>query len=293
MATVEFYQKRLASKEKELETLNKKLARIKKAEEGNWETNNPYSYGPYDLSVCVKDIASAEEQRQKYVDAIEEEKNKAASRNVKPILDFLARWKAGVFEYYRSGFEKYFDALEIVSEASNEYNRLQDLHHDYMRINEEVKAAWDNYMTLRKELTARTHGTFEKIQPDEPGYSRWGSNKRRVAYGDLEYVLQYVSRWASYEEACAEFTKFLDHEANLRYDDIVNRTCAIVGQITDASNLSIGAKGDLNGHIIGTKGTAKVQTIGAGGYNEDVILDSGKHGQCFHYRTLINKIKNR
>ena len=28
-------------------------------------------------------------------------------------------------------------------------------------------------------------------------------------------------------------------------------------------------------------------TIGAGGYNEHVILDSGRHGQCYHYRLLI------
>ena len=39
--------------------------------------------------------------------------------------------------------------------------------------------------------------------------------------------------------------------------------------------------GDINGIIVGTEGKAKIQTIGAGGYNI----------QCFHFRTLIHEIK--
>ena len=72
--------------------------------------------------------------------------------------------------------------------------------------------------------------------------------------------------------------KDLDKEADAKYDDIVNRTIELVGKIIDASNLSIGMKGDLNGVIEGEKGKAKVETIGAGGYNI----------QCFHFRTLIH-----
>lgn len=73
--------------------------------------------------------------------------------------------------------------------------------------------------------------------------------------------------------------KDLDEEANRKYDFIIERTNAIVGKITDAGMLKIGAKGDLNGYIKGEKATAKVQTIGAGGYNI----------QCYHFRTLIHK----
>ena len=54
-----------------------------------------------------------------------------------------------------------------------------------------------------------------------------------------------------------------------------------VGTITDASALYIGPEGDINGYIVGTEGEAKIQTIGAGGYNI----------QCFHFRTLIHEYK--
>ena len=77
----------------------------------------------------------------------------------------------------------------------------------------------------------------------------------------------------------AKLEKDLDEEANRKYDFIIERTNAIVGEITDASDLEVGAKQDLNGYITGTRGRAKVQTIGAGGYNI----------QCFHFRTLINE----
>ena len=42
-------------------------------------------------------------------------------------------------------------------------------------------------------------------------------------------------------------------------------------ETTDASDLKITA-GDLNGTIIGNRGKAKVQTVGAGGYNIQIFF---------------------
>ena len=77
----------------------------------------------------------------------------------------------------------------------------------------------------------------------------------------------------------AKFEKDIKTEAERKYDFIIERTEAIVTKITDASGLRVGAKGDLNGEIIGTTGTATVKTVGAGGYAI----------QCFHFRTLIHR----
>lgn len=63
--------------------------------------------------------------------------------------------------------------------------------------------------------------------------------------------------------------------------DLIGRIMSTVGTITDASTLYIGPEGDINGCIEGTEGKAKIQTIGAGGYNI----------QCFHFRTLIHEYK--
>lgn len=75
--------------------------------------------------------------------------------------------------------------------------------------------------------------------------------------------------------------KELEQDKKAKYDDIINRTNKIVGTITDATALRVGEKGELNGVIKGERGTARVETIGAGGYNI----------QCFHFRTLIHEMK--
>jgi hypothetical protein len=73
----------------------------------------------------------------------------------------------------------------------------------------------------------------------------------------------------------------LKEEYNRKYDYIIEKTNEIVGTITDASYLSVDANGNLNGYIIGDRGKANVNTIGAGGYNI----------QCYHFRTLIHEMK--
>lgn len=82
--------------------------------------------------------------------------------------------------------------------------------------------------------------------------------------------------------------KELDEEMNHKLLDLMSRVTKITGIITDAK-LHI-QNGDLNGTIIGEDGSAYVETIGAGGYNRDIILDSGRHGQRYHFRVLVKEI---
>lgn len=56
-----------------------------------------------------------------------------------------------------------------------------------------------------------------------------------------------------------------------------------VGNITDAEDLHIGNNGEINGKVIGDKGTVYIETITAGGYNI----------QCLHFRVLVHLIKEK
>lgn len=196
----------------------------------------------HEIAEKQKSLAGYQEQLQVF-------EEKEASRNITVILEFLEGWKERNIEFYQEAFGRYTEALHEFHQKNHEwveyYNRSFKI-----RKTEEFKQVEAEYRTFERNF----HSTWNFITP-------------------------YVERSAG--QLILNLTKLqkdLDVEANRKYDFIIERTNAIVGQITDASNLKVGAKADLNGFIIGTKGTAKVETIGAGGYNI----------QCFHFRTLIN-----
>lgn len=248
MATVEFLNKRIAGKIKELETLNKKLVRIQKAKDSNWK-KNPYYYSEHDLSATLRDIELAQKSLEEYKAQLQSETEKSLSRSIPVITEFLERWKANSIKWFTEQRRIY---LEV---AKPEY---------YAR-NHEYCENWNN-------------GTLRRMSPeDRKKYSDEYHEYEREFKRQWMHVTQFEHGDRSWEE---NLERDLEAEKNRKYDFIIERTNEIVGQITDASNLTIGAKGDLNGFILGTKGAAKVQTIGAGGYNI----------QCFHFRTLIHKM---
>lgn len=272
MATVEFLQKRVAGKEKEIATLRKKLDRIYKAQASNWE-NNPYFYDERDIQYTLRDIEVAEKQLLDYQNQLDAQIEKDNSRDVVVILEFLEEWKNHVFDFYGDGLQKLFADKQHLSSLYAKQQTFEWGSEEYLECKAEVDA-------FRAELNAKQKGVFEDIPKTDPSYHKWTNEKRKIQTGEYEWLHEYFG-YKSLSEALAVLKDRLDKEANAKYDDIIERTNKIVGQITDASQLTIGAKGDLNGYIIGTKGTANVQTIGAGGYNI----------QCYHFRTLIKPVK--
>lgn len=272
MPSIEFLQKRIAGKEKEITSLQKKLDRIYKAQASNWE-NNPYFYSERDIQYTLRDIEVAQAALADYQAQLSQEEEKAQSRDVQVILDFLQDWKNRVFDFYGEGLQKFF-----AERAQVKFLFAQVRQYPYGT--PEYKEADQQAKELSRILQDKQYGVFEEIPKDDPSYRKYYNTRRKVETGEYEYLEQYFG-YATLAEALAALKKLLDREAELKYDDIIERTNKIVGQITDASYLTIGAKGDLNGFIIGTRGKAEVNTIGAGGYNI----------QCYHFRTLIKPKK--
>lgn len=269
MASVEFLQKRVDGKEKELDKLNKKLERIRKVEAQNWEDPNPYYYSSHDLKVTLRDIEEVQKALDSYRAQLEAEVEKASSRNVPVIIEFLNNWRTRVTEFHLEKFKEYYDERQMVRDL-----HLNSVSGFCANADSPEYAA---YKAAEAAFHNKCYGYYEK----RAFINRWGKqdyNTIKIKDGEYEWLKPYINEY-TLDAAMDKFKKDIDKEWIRKYDFIIERTNAIVGQITDASDLRIGAKHDLNGYIIGTNGRAKVQTIDAGGYNI----------QCYHFRTLINK----
>lgn len=271
MASIEFIAKRIEGAEKNIAKLEAKLSRIRKVEAQNWEDPNPYYYSEHDLKYCLKDLDEARKALVKYQDQLKAETEKSMSRNVPAIVEFLNGWKSRVLDWYinsENGLIDFYNEKDRVHEL---YQKCRGSYYYNERTPE-----YQEYNAAETSFRRKRIGYFEKQEIVD----RWGKKRMqevKIREGEYEWIREYTGE-ATFQEAHAKLLKDLDQEWNRKYDFIIERTNAIVGVITDASHLRIGEKGDLNGYIIGTKGTAKVQTIGAGGYAV----------QCFHFRTLIN-----
>lgn len=245
MATVEYIKNRIDGKVREIAKLQAKLERIRKAQATNWEVN-PYYYSESDLKWALKDLEAAQKSLAKYTDDLKVAEQKANSRNIQAIIDFLDGWKNRVRSFYTENFPKYI-------EEKNEMRRNIKENIDPMYYSRDVdarKVAREQYREITKAFS-----------------EKWN------------WITEYEVYDNGFRLDIDKLNKDLDAEADRKYDFIIERTNQIVGTITDASALRVGAKGDLNGLIYGTNGVAKVTTIGAGGYNI----------QCYHFRTLIHK----
>lgn len=282
MASKEFIEKRIEGKKAEIAKLEKKLERINKAKETNWEVN-PYYYGEADLRYTTNELNLAKDALVKYEQQLAQEIEKDNSRDVEVILEFLEQWKKRQYEFYTHWLRDYYDEKDAVRDM---WRALNDKYkHSYLIPDEEQA----KYEEVRDAFYEKCNGRYDEVEAkDYFGHMR--KHKVKVEDGEYEFLDSYTRRCPTYFEAEIMLKKELDEEAKRKYDFIIERVNAICGTITDASNLKIGATGELNGNIIGDRGTASVKTIGAGGYNDDIIVNE-RHGQRFHFRTLIHKVK--
>ena len=267
--TIEYIQKRIEGKEKEITKLQKKLERILKSKETNWEVN-PYFYCESDLKYTERDLEQCKEMLRKYQEDLQKEIEKSNSRNVPSILMFLENWKKRCTEIYTKGLVEYYEEKKKVMEVGRKLSGMRWNDPEYESTN-------DLYDSMYKTFRQKCNGYYKQWEEERGGRKYRGETK--VKDGEYEWLKPY-NRETTLEDSLKRLEKDLEEEKNRKYDFIIERTNKIVGTITDSTGLYVGDDGDLNGFIIGDRGRCKVQTVGCGGWNI----------QCFHFRTLIHEV---
>lgn len=200
------------------------------------------------------------------------------SRQTPPeiLKDFLENWKQHAIGYYREKrirFIEYREGLKAKERAA----RLEAL---------QTLPSLEKYRELYKgrELTDYDLANLWPRRDVDAFLSERGLEYHQIQKKLREAGDQITLRLLEIrdeDEREAWLEKTMDEEKRAKLLDLISRIMSTVGTITDAAALYIGPEGDINGIIVGTEGKAKIQTIGAGGYNI----------QCFHFRTLIHEIK--
>lgn len=240
-----------------------------KSKEEIEEIREPYrttesSWVFYEVISKIKDIVGANSKLRVAQEILENwesklnveiEKERFLEGNAPQIIkDFLERWKKMAYDWHI----KRYDDYQVFK----------------VKIDKESKEAKIKVGVPEGHFPSRTQEELLKEMKLD-----YRSVEARKANFAGQSVLK-MDTIRNEEERLVWLEKDLEAEKKAKMLDLINRINAVVGTITDAQYLSVSPEGNLNGYITGEKGKAKIETIGAGGYNI----------QCFHYRTLIHKL---
>lgn len=214
-----------------------------------------YKHVAEDIESNIKKRAELKEKLHDYRIKQAEEEKKNDVPIVPAVEEFLANWKAEAEGWLREQVIAMKDFIDEITETRKAIR----------------KKYISNEFQSRKEIAAE----------EKAARVDYSSAKQRIAATFTNDVRSlYEHRGLGFE---ARLEKELSNEVIRKRVDLFRRCSAVVGVITDASHLYVGEDLNLNGVVIGEKGKAYVRTIGAGGYNI----------QQFHYRVLVNEIKEK
>lgn len=124
---------------------------------------------------------------------------------------------------------------------------------------------------------ARAKLVEEWVAYDIQARDRMLAKKKELSYEEFRKLYRYTQE-EELRHTDEEFRVIEEREADLWLLNLYNRVKEITGEITDCRYIRWGGK-CLDGYVIGEKGRANVETIGAGGYNI----------QRYHLRVLVHK----
>lgn len=266
-ATIERHKKQLekkiqkVNKETGIDLTGKTKEEIDKLREPYRQTEESWLF--YEVTGKMDDIKGAEKKLNHaiyiydgWTDRLnkETEKERFLNNNApKVIVDFLEDWKEKAYQWHIKRYDDYQAYKKQLDEEVIAYKKEIGIEREWATKEQEK-------MMKEKELD------WKSIQ------------KKKFEFAGT--TIQHMDTIYDKEERLNWINNQLENSKKAKMIDLIERIHHVVGSITDASYLAIRG-GNLNGYIIGEKGKAEVETIGAGGWNI----------QCFHYRTLIKPMK--
>lgn len=203
---------------------------------------------------------------------LEVNKNNFINNTAPPIiLEFLENWKRLAYSWYQN---RYNQLVEFRKAKKNEVHKLKM----------SIIVSDDRYVNYRgRNLSDYDMANLFPRKPIEDELKRLKLDYSSLHKAELAFGTEAIRLASMYDdkERHDYLMDMLEKEKKSLLFDLLNRITKVTGEIVDASDLELSVNGQINGIVVGKKGTVHVETIGAGGYNI----------QCFHFRTLVKPVK--
>lgn len=181
----------------------------------------------------------------------------------------------------------YRERLAKAEEKENALNNLPACMTEFMNSMIEL---WDTWDKMKRESIKDAQREYYNLRDEEHKAVREhgrDSEEAKALSKEARYIVESYSYY-EWNELCRLDDDEI-HEKNVRAGkalvlDLYNRVAEIVGKFENADNLKV-TRGNkdiavINGTVEGNGRIAKVQSVGAGGYNI----------QRFHIRTLVHEV---
>lgn len=175
---------------------------------------------------------------------------------------------------------EYKNKLEDIEGAKDKLDEAEQIVKNWQdKLDRQIKIE----LTLSNEVPeafkqARAELVEEWVASDIRAREAMIQKKKELSYKDFRKLYRYTEE-ESLRHTDEEFRKIEEREADMWLINLYNRVKEITGEVTDCRYLHWGGK-CLDGYVVGKAGKAKVETIGAGGYNI----------QRYHLRVLVHKV---
>ena len=251
-------------------------------EQGKWiEENYDFNYKIGNLSDNLRKLYELQRVRENWKIKLDKETNKENMEKIPVIWNFLCDWETKTIDWYNENCKKYFELKKNENAKVKEYL-------DSKEFNDNLQYRFNCYSEKARTNVLKDRIAYALTENFKSNYYSGidAFTKRIVDFRGTyiyenkdEYIGTYV--YVSYTIDEELLIKEVSKEKLAKYIDLVNRITKEVGEIKNASNLSIGEQhGEINGIVEGINGKCRVETISAEG-----------QVQKFHYRVLVHKIK--
>lgn len=278
--TKEELQKRIEKKQKDIEKIEKRITKWTTKKDSEKEFEKEYGWlntfearkdefkkdwienCEREIRSANRDLAEANETLKKYQDQVNKIDEFNNSEKIEVIWNFLQEWRKEAYQFYVNNVKLY----------SELYNKEEEEYEKYKKS--------DEYQYMLQLATRLGYTSTYRI------HVKW---EEKYFAPITSLTMDITTNRASGKFNDEKLNKILDKDVEYKYNDFVNRIKEKAGEIQDVSGLKIANNGIINGVVVGDKHTVKVETILAGGYNTNIIVNV-KRGQILHYRVLVNII---